>query len=552
MAIIDSIEFNESTPNKLKDIRYGENWPVVYIIHSTKEAYVGETVNASVRSGQHFRNKDRRRLKKIHLIGDDKFNKSVILDLEHFLINYMSADGKFVLQNGNMGMRAHNYYQREQYKKEFEEIWKQLREEGLVKNSVLDIRNSEMFKYSPYKILSQDQFNVLSSIVQLLVDDKDTKKGETILVNGGAGTGKTVLAIYLMKAFADMNHEDLEADFEADPGYKHVIENLKKLSKMKIGFVVPMQSLRATIRKTFKNVRNLEKNMVLGPMQASNGYYDLLIVDEAHRLKQRKALAQYGQHDDTNKKLGLDSDGTELDWILKCSKNQVLFYDNMQSIRPSDIDRSRFEQLQMDIGKNVLHLNSQFRCLGGDDYIQYIEEILSDDPPKKAKQFECYDLKMFECIEDMVKAIKLKDKQIGLCRVVAGFSWKWESKKNKELKDIFIEGKSYQWNSTNKDWINSANSINEIGCIHTVQGYDLNYVGVIFGNEIKYDKEKGRIYVDKDNYFDLQGKRALKHENSLKEYIINIYKVLLTRGIKGTYVYVCDKALREYLKKYIV
>ena len=151
----------------------------------------------------------------------------------------------------------------------------------------------------------------------------------------------------------------------------------------------------------------------------------------------------------------------------------------------------------------------------------------------------------------MVNAIRSKDEEHGLCRVVAGYSWKWLSKKTKDRNDIFIDGYAYMWNSVNKDWVNSENAINEIGCIHTVQGYDLNYAGVILGNEIKYDPQTKSISIDKKNYFDLQGKTSLEDEGALKSYIINIYLTLLTRGIKGTYVYACDENLRNYLKKFI-
>ena len=89
--------------------------------------------------------------------------------------------------------------------------------------------------------------------------------------------------------------------------------------------------------------------------------------------------------------------------------------------------------------------------------------------------------------------------------------------KTKDRNDIFIDGYAYMWNSVNKDWVNSENAINEIGCIHTVQGYDLNYAGVILGNEIKYDPQTKSISIDKKNYFDLQGKTSLEDEGALKK-----------------------------------
>jgi hypothetical protein len=134
---------------------------------------------------------------------------------------------------------------------------------------------------------------------------------------------------------------------------------------------------------------------------------------------------------------------------------------------------------------------------------------------------------------------------------VAGYSWKWQSKNDMSLFDIIIGDVKLRWNSQNKDWINSKNALEEVGCIHTTQGYDLNYVGVIFGNEITYNKETNQIDVISANYHDKNGKMSIKDSNQLKNYIINIYKTIMLRGIKGTYMYVCDDNLRDYLSNMI-
>ena len=136
---------------------------------------------------------------------------------------------------------------------------------------------------------------------------------------------------------------------------------------------------------------------------------------------------------------------------------------------------------------------------------------------------------------------------------MAGYGWKWITQnqpKDTSLRDIPI-GRGYIWNRTNTDWINSDRLPYEVGCIHTVQGYDLNYVGVIFGPEIIYNKETGRIEVIKRNYYDKWGKAVGDDTEALRNYILNIYATLLTRGIHGAFVYVCDSDLREYLKHYL-
>ena len=135
----------------------------------------------------------------------------------------------------------------------------------------------------------------------------------------------------------------------------------------------------------------------------------------------------------------------------------------------------------------------------------------------------------------MVNNIKSKDKVYGLCRNVAGDAWKWRTKGKKlpmhitkkeiqqiqedEIYDIEIEGYKYIWNSKAVGWINSENAINEIGCIHTVQGFDLNYAGIIIGNELKYDDVKHKLYVDRKNYYDIKGKADTSDEELLEEKI---------------------------------
>jgi DUF2075 family protein/SOS-response transcriptional repressor LexA len=228
---------------------------------------------------------------------------------------------------------------------------------------------------------------------------------------------------------------------------------------------------------------------------------------------------------------------------MKSSKHQVFFYDKNQSIRPSDLGPEKFSEL------NAIHydLASQQRIIAGDEYIKFVDDLF--DMQKVAKyKFPNYDLKVYDDIHNMVSDIKKKDAKLGLCRMVAGYAWEWKSRNNPNAHDIEIDGLKLKWNSTNKDWVNSPNAVNEIGCIHTVQGYDLNYVGVIIGPELSYDKEKNVLVINDDNYMDANGWRGISDPKELERYIINIYKTILTRGILGTYIYIVDEVLREYLK----
>jgi SOS-response transcriptional repressor LexA len=124
-------------------------------------------------------------------------------------------------------------------------------------------------------------------------------------------------------------------------------------------------------------------------------------------------------------------------------------------------------------------------------------------------------------------------------------------KQNTEAYDIIIGENQLKWNSISVDWINSPNSIDEVGCIHTTQGYDLNYTGVIIGPELDYDFTSKKLTVDKQKYKDKNGKNSIQNEEELLDFIINIYKTILLRGIEGTYVYACNENLRCFLHQFI-
>lgn len=571
MAQIDKYEFDVNISDNLKSVTHygkniGENWPIVYVLNNEREAYIGETHHASVRMSQHQMNPDRNRLTEIRIISDKDFNKSVILDLESFLIQHMGADGKYILQNGNNGLQDHDYYNRAAYQESFREIWRKLKREGIVDHTITEIENSNIFKYSPYKSLGEDQMEAEREILTAFVEHANTDKGVTIIVKGGAGTGKTILAIYLMKLFADVRRR-LDSEVFRD---EHIEEDSETISAAesitgieKIGIVFPQSTLNASVKDVFKSINGLDKNMVLTTSEVVDDYiatgkkYDLLIVDEAHRLKCRDKghLSSYQKFDGCNRKLGLGkTEGTELDWILKCSRNQIIFRDELQTVRPCDINGEDFRNIidnRYSRTSVTLGLDTQWRCEGGNEYIDYVRNILStrEQPFKK---FANYDFKLYRDVDKMVNDIKEKNEEIGLCRNAAGYAWKWESKKDRAKYDIEIQGNQYRWNTTYKNWIATETSIDEIGCIHTLQGYDLNYVGLIVGEDIKYNKDTGEIFADKDCYQDQQGKSGVAFKpEELKQYLTNIYLTLMTRGIKGTYLYVCNDELREYFAKYV-
>lgn len=520
MAEIRTFPFEKDKFDQLRDYHYGLNWPVVYIQENGTEMYIGQTTNVYSRSKQHYDNPDRARLKKIHIVTDEEFNLSTTHDFESLLIQFVAADGVFRLQNGNGGLINHNYYEREKYTAKLETLWPLLRAKDLVKQELVDIRNSEFFKYSPYKALTEDQLDVANDLYKGI---KKAKKGDAFIVRGAPGTGKSILALYLLKFLKEQDDT------------KH----------LKVALVVPMVGLRSTLKRVLRRVPGLGAQMVIGPNDVAKKKYDLLIVDEAHRLRRRVNLANYESYDETNKKLNLPKDATHLDWIRHCSDQQIFFYDHNQNIVPGDVRAEDFKKIKV----KHFELISQMRVEGGEDYLKYVDDLLS---LKVSGNFasEKYDFVLFESLGEMIRLIKAKDNEHSLARLLAGYAWAWETKGGKEGFDIEIEGHKLIWNSTNIDWVNSKNAINEVGCIHTIQGYDLNYAGVIIGPELSYDEETEQLVIDQNKYKDFNGKRSITHPDELRQYILNIYRTLLTRGIKGTYVYVVDEKLRRRLMGY--
>lgn len=546
---INHYDFSEDLFQNLSSNHFAKNlWPIVYILSNekTKLAYIGETTDTYSRMAAHLKNSEKSKLTSVHLLTGEKFNKSATLDIESNLIKYMSGDNEYKLLNANIGLSNHNYYQKQDvYWKIFIAIWNILRSEGITKHSLEHIDNSDLFKYSPYKSLSNDQ---TESIIEIL-GSLATKKYRNVVVEGGAGTGKTILAIFLFKLLSS-NHEDFSfGEFGEDE--QLVIELVNELKKeqsiKKMALVVPMSSFRKTLKRVFKNVKGLNPSMVVGPSEVSKTKYDLLVVDESHRLRRRVNLTNYKSFDEGCKRLKLNKyDSSELDWVLMQSEQTILFYDDGQSIKPTDTPKEKFESVKLNKETVQLKLKSQFRVKGGNAYVEFIDSLFKSSKSKVLSDFRNYEVLLFDKIEDLIGEIRKRESEHGLSRLIAGFSWKWISKKNKLLKDIKIEDVELMWNSTPDDWINSKNAVEEVGCIHTTQGYDLNYAGVIFGNEISYDFSQNKIVIKSENYHDKNGKNTINDIEILRNYILNIYKTIMLRGIKGTYVYACDPNLRRY------
>jgi len=227
-----------------------DSWPLVYVLSDESEhrAYVGETADTINRMVTHLKHDKKRLLTVAHLISSEKFNKSATLDIESNLIKYMSADGKFALLNGNLGLVDHNYYQKQElYSGIFRQLWDRLRALGLTQHSLEYLNNSDLFKYSPYKSLSFDQRQGLLGVMHALLDDSTNN----LIVQGGAGTGKSVLAIFLFKLLKTENDDFNFKEFsEEEAELRSCLEQLREKfgPQPSMALVVPMASFRSTLK----------------------------------------------------------------------------------------------------------------------------------------------------------------------------------------------------------------------------------------------------------------------------------------------------------------
>jgi DUF2075 family protein len=580
---IERLDFNDSAVKTWAAVDPRRtNWPVVYLLDAPpvpngkgaklKDIYVGESLNVAGRMRQHLDSELKSHLQKIRVIIDDRFNKSVCLDLESYLIRLFAGDGAFQVLNRNEGITDADYYERALYRETFREVFDRLKDEGMFTRTIREIENSDLFKLSPFKALTNDQAIAVEDILEGLFSDLQTAASSTIVIQGNPGTGKTVVAIYLLKLLADIR--------AAQPGDVHDSDSMfseffvegypEMLRDFRMGIVIPQQSLRESTSRVFKKTPGLEPAMVLTAFDVgqSDEMFDLLIVDETHRLNQRanqpsgplnakfRAITErlFG-HDDKSK--------TQLDWIKARSRHQIFLVDADQSVRPADLPSELLRALSGEAKDRRRHypLSTQMRVQAGADYVEYIRSILPADgdvtTPPPPQTFTGYDFRMFDDLGEMHAAIRAKDGEHGLARLVAGYAWEWHSKGGSEKYDIELDGQRLRWNSKTVDWIASTGSLDEVGSIHTVQGYDLNYAGVIIGQDLRYDPDARRLYMDRASYFDKKGKEnnptlgRVYSDDDLLRFITNIYRVLLTRGIRGTYVYVCDPALRDYLHEFL-
>lgn len=389
-----------------------------------------------------------------------------------------------------------------------------------------------MLKGNPEFVMIDDQKLVYETGINLSLKATERKK-KVLIVKGGPGTGKSVVAINLL------------------------VELTKK------GLLAQYVSKNAAPRSVYENklTGSFKKTVISNLFSGSGAFistrsntFDTLIVDEAHRLNQRSGLySNLGEN--------------QIKEIINAAKCSIFFLDEDQRVTLNDI--GSYKEIykwasRADAEIVEMELSSQFRCNGSDGYLAFLDQILDiRQTANTSLDGIDYDFRVFDDPNELRAAIEEKNKINNKSRMVAGYCWEWNSKKDPALYDVVLPEFDFkmQWNLTQDGslWIISPESINQIGCIHTCQGLEVNYVGVVIGPDLIYKDGKvltqpaARARGDKSvfGYKKLMEKHPEEAKETLRAIIKNTYRTLMTRGMKGCYIFCTDKELSKYFKSLI-
>ncbi|KLD53122.1 ATP-dependent exonuclease [Limosilactobacillus fermentum] len=536
-------------------------YPTVYVVNDKKKkkiysVYVGKTNNIAKRTAQHLHDdpksrEDWRELSesktaKMYVIGHQHFNKSMTLDIENQLMLYLSSVENVKALYNRRSNDQDEYYPVNEVQDIFTQIWTQLHQKNSELFPTMDVlKDLAIFKASPFHKLTHEQLEAKNLIMERVNSSLDNdEEGQLIMVTGEAGAGKTVL---LSNLFYDL------------VGYK------KYGHPLNVHIMVNHDEQVKVYREISKKL-GIDVNLVGKPTSFINKgeKADVILVDEAHLLWTQGKQSYQG----TN----------QLEDLRKLGKVVVIIFDQHQVLRSQQIVEAA--QLQRMVGEalksdNLIELKNQLRIDANKSTIQWVRDLVDHQKVGKLQPDNKYEIKVFDSPKDLENAIQIKNRSDldshyanGISRLVATFDWTfstgskpsdgsltwdvkigyWRMPWNNQLKTKQKRSVSYR----NLSWAERSETINEVGSTYTIQGFDLNYAGVIIGPSVKY--RDGMIVFDPKAHAnkDANQKRTLQsgEKRSFAEKLIrNELNVLLTRGVHGLYIYAVDPELREALKK---
>lgn len=565
---IDNLNNNEKTALELKNAIY------IYRGTKSKKIYIGQTIHFIDRHKQHYNGTEEKfniaNFDQVIVIFSVHFNRSALDDVESQLITYFTADnskkaGTVSFDNDDVinrtgGNSVNEYVGRENIVSDvILPLWeKELYPRGWVTTPTLDeLRTKELVKYSPIKQLTAEQGQLITEIIN--------NPDRNYVINGDAGTGKTVLLTHL------------------------VANILKDRPEAKIGVVVQpnWEKTGLNIFKVYGMNSNYLSITTTTKIITENKRYDVIIVDESHKLSRRygKQHPSFGQVYNIQ---GFEDCNSHLEILQKMGQQIILMYDVLQSIRPANITREMFQRLTDGYEKKFLHTQFRIQAPKGknytsDDYVNGIKYLLYKDTKLLSSELTNYNPNfnrevfndklpdayfgyvtgkpMHQLIEWIEEDRNFNAEHIN--RVLSGMfccatvdKWSIAHGKDSSITHFHEDELNRRWNSTQENWINinDADAEEQIGSVFAVQGIDLNKVGVMIGPDIQVNTD-GMLeavpdsHINTNNKFSVEEMKDLDNQFEFTLYILNQYYVLLTRGIDGIRLgFWENEAFRKYME----
>jgi len=391
----------------------------------------------------------------------------------------------------------------------------------------------EVVKGHPAYVLLDEQLVVYERVLAIAkLGFKDRKK-TALIVRGGPGTGKSVIAMNLL---GDLSRTGLNAQYAT--GSRAFTETLRNVIGARGGIQF----------RYFNSYAGADVNAV-----------DVLICDEAHRIREH-SHSRFTPKAKRSKR-------SQIEELLDAAKVCVFFVDDRQTVRPGEIGTADYLRDRAIAAQSAVldyRLEAQFRCAGSDGFVNWVNNTLGIERTANViwEHDEAFEFGIFESAETLDAAIRRKAAEGFSARLTAGYCWRW-SKPHGDgtlAEDVVIETFRRPWNARPDAgrlargipkatlWASDPRGLEQVGCVYTAQGFEFDYVGVIFGEDLVYDFNKG----------DWVGHRERSHDHTVKrggdrftEFVKNTYRVLLSRGLKGCYVHFMDKVTERFVRSRI-
>lgn len=392
--------------------------------------------------------------------------------------------------------------------------------------------------------LIEDQLvarNMILNKIRPYINNGEFEKS-VIIVNGGPGTGKTVIALHILAELAKQTNNGKGLNVQYATKSASLLGGVKS-------------KIKPATRVLFQNVTNYV------PAVTDENAVDVLLIDEAHRIG-RTSNRQYTP---AARRTNL----SQIDTIIRATKICVFFIDEKQAIRGAEIGNTNMiREAAAKFGAKVEEctLTSQFRCNGSDNYMDWMEQVLYNHPVTSKFDLTDFNLQILDSPQEMYNRLVEEDNVPGqTARIMAGFCWKWSDTLDENgdlIKDVEIGDFKMPWETHRNftktpkgyvkwyEWAYKPEGIKQVGCIYTAQGFEFDYAGVIIGPDLIYNTETHKIETVKSATRDPMLRTAPNEATmTYDDYVRNIYRVLMSRGMKGCFLYICDENLRNYMKQ---